>query len=413
MANLQKYTMGAAGHMFAHYGRQQGEAVERSNKSIDDSRTHLNYDLSGHSGPQMERLKKRLSEVKHLDLTKRKDINVMCTWVITLPENVPPERAEEFFKAAYDFCQGRYGQENVISSWVHMDETTPHMHFCFVPVKRDANGSERLCAKEVIDRIELKKFHPALQKHCEDVMGQPVAVLNGATAGGNLTILELKQKEVLKELTKAKAESIALETLTPTVEKVKEYLESVGKFFQELDTKLKGKKFLFDGDRKKLDTAAKDLAEIRECFKQAVQDINLTQKVISQLSPKLETEVDGVLAALRQRERQAERRIKRVENTLNRRERELNEREQQINLEISKGVSRELQRRQDQINSLEYEKAMLQDQLAALRTDFWSADFLKEGLRRQEEFTSQIERWRNQYESEITKPTIPERQREL
>lgn len=110
MANLQKYTMGAAGHMFAHYGRQQGEAVERSNKSIDDSRTHLNYDLSGQSGPQMERLKKRLSEVKHLDLTKRKDLNVMCDWVITLPENVPLKELRSFSRQHMIFVRAGTGR---------------------------------------------------------------------------------------------------------------------------------------------------------------------------------------------------------------------------------------------------------------------------------------------------------------
>ena len=93
--------------------------------------------------------------MKHLDLERRKDINVMIDWVITLPDDVPPEKAREFFESVYEFNSERYGTENVISAWVHMDESTPHMHFAFVPVVIDDDGSERLCAKEVINRGEL------------------------------------------------------------------------------------------------------------------------------------------------------------------------------------------------------------------------------------------------------------------
>ena len=33
-----------------------------------------------------------------------------------------------------------------VSAVVHMDEKTPHMHLCFVPLTEDG----RLCAKEII-----------------------------------------------------------------------------------------------------------------------------------------------------------------------------------------------------------------------------------------------------------------------
>ena len=38
------------------------------------------------------------------------------------------------------------GEENIISAVVHMDEKTPHLHLCFVPLTKD----KRLSAKEIL-----------------------------------------------------------------------------------------------------------------------------------------------------------------------------------------------------------------------------------------------------------------------
>lgn len=31
----------------------------------------------------------------------------------------------------------RYGKENVVSAYVHLDETAPHIHFSFIPITKD------------------------------------------------------------------------------------------------------------------------------------------------------------------------------------------------------------------------------------------------------------------------------------
>lgn len=118
MANVQKYKQAAVGHMLQHYDRRTGDNVKRANQDIDPAKTHLNYDLhsgqtadSARTNVQQEWLKKRLSEVKHRDLTKFDD-NLFCDWVITLPSDVPKEREADFFKAVYDFCCDRYGNAN-------------------------------------------------------------------------------------------------------------------------------------------------------------------------------------------------------------------------------------------------------------------------------------------------------------
>ena len=52
----------------------------------------------------------------------------------------------EYFNRAFDFLKERVGEENIISAVVHMDEKTPHLHLCFVPLTKD----KRLSAKEIL-----------------------------------------------------------------------------------------------------------------------------------------------------------------------------------------------------------------------------------------------------------------------
>ena len=52
----------------------------------------------------------------------------------------------EFFARAVEFMKSKQDPETYISAVVHVDEETPHMHFCFVPITPDG----RLSAKEII-----------------------------------------------------------------------------------------------------------------------------------------------------------------------------------------------------------------------------------------------------------------------
>jgi len=204
MAHVSKYTRAAMGHMQAHYNRS---ANNISNPEIKPELTAQNYNLA----PKREMSEKdfinqRCEEVKAL---KRQNVNVMCDWVLTAPKDLPKASYKDFFQESYNFMAERYGGEkNVVSAYVHMDETQPHMHFSFVPIKNDLEkGIERLSAKEVIDRTELQMFHKDLSKHLEHSLGARVNVLNGATVDGNKSIEELKSdttqaKQELKEIQK-------------------------------------------------------------------------------------------------------------------------------------------------------------------------------------------------------------------
>ena len=57
-----------------------------------------------------------------------------------------PEETRRFFEESKAFLTEFVGAENVDSAMVHMDEKTPHLHLCFVPLTKD----KRLSAKEIL-----------------------------------------------------------------------------------------------------------------------------------------------------------------------------------------------------------------------------------------------------------------------
>lgn len=227
MAHLAKYTRAAAGHMHNHYARSElYREVKRSNENIDPTRTHLNYNLAAELQPLRpgQYMTKRLSEVR---CQKREDVNIMCDWVITEPQDLLHQnRDREFFEATYAFLRDRYGSNNVLSAYVHMDEVTPHMHFSFIPVTEDKKrGGEKVSAKEVINRTELQRFHSELQQHLEEVLGCRVPILNEATKEGNQSIDELKRGSALKKLEETEFQLTEVERGLTQAQRQKQALE--------------------------------------------------------------------------------------------------------------------------------------------------------------------------------------------
>lgn len=173
MARVEKYTNTAVYNLIAHNNRNTNNP---SNKEIDPSRSYLNYKLSlnrkflGKLQTDYEYYKLRKSL---LHVHDRADVKTACGWIVTAPKDLDRENQEKFFVAVYDFLSNRYGGErgeNIINAVVHLDETTPHLHFLFLPVVANQKGrggkTERICAKDVITREELRAFHPALQLLC-------------------------------------------------------------------------------------------------------------------------------------------------------------------------------------------------------------------------------------------------------
>lgn len=191
MSKAHKFKATAVKNQLRHIER---EIQNSSNKDIDRSRTHLNYFLSPQRDISSYSYYKQRKE--ELYIYGRSDIVHMVGWVVTAPKDLAQEDEANFFLECYRFMENRYGAKNVVSAVVHKDETTPHLHFCFMPVKPDAKHcGEKLCCKELLNQKEMSDFHPALQKHLND-KGIKANVLTGITKaqGGNRTVKEMKRE---------------------------------------------------------------------------------------------------------------------------------------------------------------------------------------------------------------------------
>lgn len=68
------------------------------------------------------------------------------TLITASPEfmnSLPPEEQKAYFETALAFLSERVGKQNILSAVVHMDEKTPHMHLCFVPITPEGKLSAK------------------------------------------------------------------------------------------------------------------------------------------------------------------------------------------------------------------------------------------------------------------------------
>ena len=74
------------------------------------------------------------------------------------------EKARNWAERAYAWLKEQFGK-NLVSAHVHTDESTPHIHAVVVPLTSD----ERLSAKEVFSKTELKKMQTSYAEKMKDI----------------------------------------------------------------------------------------------------------------------------------------------------------------------------------------------------------------------------------------------------
>ena len=135
---------GAARSIDAHHERTKEEYA--SNPDIDKSRIAQNYHLVTPRWSYEQEIKHRIQMAGCR--VRRDSVKFVDTLVTVSPEFAREHTAEmpEYFTRAFNFLKERVGEENIFSAVVHMDERTPHLHLCFVPLTKD----KRLSAKEIL-----------------------------------------------------------------------------------------------------------------------------------------------------------------------------------------------------------------------------------------------------------------------
>lgn len=266
MASITKFKKVAMGRIFQHNNRTADDGVTHSNESITLARTPENYHFKEGG---MKELNDRLQTLYHQD---RENLTVIVEAVVTLPVDVHDEDERKFFKSVYDFYCNDFGEHNVINAVVHKDETTAHIHIDIVPVKSLDNLPETmqirvrnweretglaemglacdglLNGRDVITREYLRGMHKRLYDHVAKDLGYEVQILNGATAGGNKTVLELKNEKLEKKV--AFLEQTANE-MADNIEDIIKALDSLGfdrKFFDIYEILMKEQALQYQND---------------------------------------------------------------------------------------------------------------------------------------------------------------------
>lgn len=166
VCHVAKFKAGDLRGVSIHNNR---ESSNSSNKDIDYSRTELNFDaLTGENGnPHTNyrvEVEKRLQANYRGERAIRSDavrlVSVLVSSDHDFFADMDRQEVERYFKTAAEYLSERVGASNVVAAKVHMDETTPHMHFTFVPLTEDG----RLAAKEITSRANLRSLQDELPK---------------------------------------------------------------------------------------------------------------------------------------------------------------------------------------------------------------------------------------------------------
>lgn len=302
MAHIAKYKAPAVGKLCAHYNRWQGiDNPNVSRENIDKSRTHLNYTLGVYEkdgkrfigkvrgSASWATVKGRIDAVNARAKAEgkratRKDAVVMADMVVTLPPNVPPEDAYKFFWNSYQYIADRVGRGNLMGGYVHMDETTPHMHVPFTPILDGRFNYKKMC-----DRKFYQTFHKGLGDRLEQKMGyRPEVELSEETRAQRVytsrtkdidkvrgavdrAIVEPAQQEADRIVAAAKEEAAALlqDAEAQKADLVAQIADRRGDL-AELDSQLEDVKLdIADEEdrleclRQRADGVARDVAELR------------------------------------------------------------------------------------------------------------------------------------------------------
>ena len=156
-----KYKGPEIGHIEAHNERAKEKYA--SNPDVDTARSHLNFHLV------MPERKYRAEAEKQIAAagcrTRSDSVRVVEALVTASPEFFNGKKRSEvraYFTEALEFIKQNQNPDTIISAVVHMDEKTPHMHLCFVPLTED----KRLSAKEIVgNKKKLTWWQDEFWKH--------------------------------------------------------------------------------------------------------------------------------------------------------------------------------------------------------------------------------------------------------
>ena len=255
-----------------------------SNPDIDLSRSKHNFHLIEPSQRYRAEAERQISAAGCR--TRKDSVRLVEVLFTATPEFFQGKKLPEiqrYFEEALRFLEQHQSKETIISAVLHMDEKTPHMHLCFVPLTEDG----RLSAKDIMgNKKKLTWWQDEFWKHMvkkfPDLERGESASLTGRDHIPSRVFKEMtrltKQKAKLEELlagigafnAKSRAVEIAalLDQYIPAVEQMHSTLKKYQVAFTETtveNKKLKQENALLEQSLKKAtqESTLKQLADAK------------------------------------------------------------------------------------------------------------------------------------------------------
>lgn len=194
----------------------------------------------------------------------RKDAVVMTSTIITSDKDffdrLGEQETKRFFQESYNKLKDIYGEQNIVSACVHMDEKTPHMHLTAVPMTQEG----KLSAKECFSRESLRNLQNEIPKHLQN---QGFAIERGKENSQNkhIEINEFK-KQTLEKVSKE------LDKEFKELENIKSNLQSI-KDIEHTKIPLTSRVTMKEEDFKKLSEMAQKGLEYKQ--KNAILEVDI------------------------------------------------------------------------------------------------------------------------------------------
>ncbi|MDD6727588.1 MAG: plasmid recombination protein [Lactimicrobium massiliense] len=164
--HIEKYQSKDVGGIRKEQFREYSENTEYKN-AVDNERTHMNtYEALSENGDdwfaKIEEAKQSTQE--QTGHAVRKDAVVLCSAVESVPSSWSEEDCKQYFedKSAWlrDYMyDGHIDEGCMLSCCVHLDETTPHATYTFIPEK-----DGRLQAKNIVNKSFLSQLQSDSQE---------------------------------------------------------------------------------------------------------------------------------------------------------------------------------------------------------------------------------------------------------
>ena len=283
----------------AHHERTKEEY--KSNPDIDISKSKNNIHLIA---PQVRYKAEVDKRIKESGCRVRKDSTRFVDTLITAsPEffwDMTHEKKVEYFQRAVDFMKGKIRPDMIFSAVIHLDEKTPHLHLCFVPLTED----NRLTAKEILgNRAKLSKwqdeFHEFMVKFYPDIeRGTSATLTNRKHIPSNIfksaAKLEKMQEEIEKVLKNtnftnaSKNSEKAIKLIEDWMPRVETFRTNVNILYNALEAEQKDNKALTDAFVEARDKADSRLMELNALRKQVENLQKLYARVPEEIRQKIE-----------------------------------------------------------------------------------------------------------------------------